>query len=209
MDRTLRRRTVVAAALAVAIAAVGCGDVTEPGPPTGNLSLEYTGDENGHFSVAAGPPAFSVEGVPEFEDWALAAEEDSLGGAVVAGFLVEGEESGDLFVLQLVTLRTGEFSCAPGAECHGRIFFGIPDHGGLPNQPAEEHFEIVAGEVDVTAAGEDRITGTVSFTARSQGGTGPRTLAVEDGTFDLFLSDAEAAGSVLCMGDRASGSGCS
>lgn len=207
MDRNWTVRGLATATLLLAGAAAGCGDATGPSDRPGSITLGYAGDVVGGFDVTAAPPTFSVEGVPAFSDWALAAEQDSLGGVVIAGFLVDGEE-GDLFVLQLTELRAGAFSCSPDAGCHGRLFFGISDPGGLPNGAAREHFEIVSGQVDVSTAGPDRISGAVSFTARSEGGTGPETLTVDDGAFDLSLTDPDAAGSVLCMGSRAAGSGC-
>lgn len=188
-----------------------CDDAIGPERP-GDVSFQYAGARDGTFTVSGDAPRFSIEGVPLFEDWTLAAAGDSLGGVVIAGFRVLPTAGpigrGDLFVLQLGAKRPGEFSCAPNAECHGRLLFGVPDTGGLGVLPAEDYFEIVSGRVDVTRLARGRIAGTFSFTARDEGGTGPRTLTVEDGSFDLELGAADAALSVLCMGTAAAGEAC-
>lgn len=187
--------------------ASGCGDGFGPGA-RGSLSFDYSGAREGRFAVAADTPSVSVEGVPEFGDWTLAAAGDSLGGVVVSGFRV-ADGTGDLFVLQLDQLRAGAFACGPSSACHGRVLFGIFDHGGLPPHPAPAHYEIVDGEVVLSLATTDRLQGSFSFTARDQGGTGPNELGVTDGSFDLRPASQAAGGSVVCFGQRASGSECS
>lgn len=206
------RFAAVAAAIAVAsLTAVSCDDSTGP-DGAADLSFRYEGALQGTFAASGGPPEFSIEGVPMFEGWTLAAAGDSLGGVVISGFRVLPTAGpigrGDLFVLQLGAQRTGEFTCGPGAECHGRLLFGVPDTGGFGVMPANEYFEIVSGQVDVTRLETNRITGTFSFTARDEGGAGSRTLTVEDGSFDLSFTTANAALSVLCMGRAAAGQSC-
>lgn len=185
---------------------LACDDATGPGDAP-SVGFDYAGALEGRFSSEAGPPVLSVEGVPEFGEWTLAAAGDSVGGVVVSGFRVS-DETGDLFVLQLTERRTGSFTCGIGLECHGRILFGIPDHAGLPPAQAERWFEITSGTVELGRAEGARLVGTFSFTARDEGGTGPNELTVEDGSFDLPL-EAQAAGrSILCFGATAAGEDC-
>lgn len=188
-----------------------CDETTGPGDAA-SLSFRYEGALQGTFAVTGGAPSFSIEGVPSFEDWTLAAAGDSLGGVVISSFRVLPTAGpigrGDLFVLQLDAQRTGEFSCEPGGECHGRLLFGVPDTGGFGVLPADQYFEIVSGQVSVTRLEADRIAGAFFFTARDEGGTGPRTVTVEDGSFDLSFGESLAALSVVCMGRAAAGEDC-
>lgn len=194
--------------IAALLAAGACGDALGPGDPDA-VAFRYDGALDGRFAAPADTPSVSVEGVPIFGEWALAAAGDSLGGVVIGAFRTSGGgERGDLFVLQLGALRTGEFDCAPSAECHGRVLFGITDGGGLPVGPAERYFEIVSGEVRVTRAGPDRIAGSFSFVARDEGGAGAATLAVQDGTFDLPFARLALGQTVLCFGGQATGGSC-
>jgi hypothetical protein len=212
MNRPSHPGLVVAAGLLIAsLTVTSCDETTGP-DDSAFLSFRYEGVRQGTFAVSGGAPVFSVEGVPLFEDWTLAAAGDSLGGVVISGFRVLPTAGpigrGDLFVLQLDAQRTGEFSCQPRVECHGRLLFGVPDTGGFGVFPADQYFEIVSGQVSVTRLEPDRITGTFFFTARDEGGTGPRTITVEDGSFDLALGEALAALSVVCMGRVAAGEDC-
>jgi hypothetical protein len=199
---------------AIAIASFSISSCDETTGPDGDaeISFEYDGALHGSFAASGGPPLFSIEGVPLFEEWTLAAAGDSLGGVVIGGFRVLPTAGptgrGDLFVLQLGARRTGEFTCGPSAECHGRLLFGVPDTGGFGVLPADEYFEIVSGQVSVTRLETNRISGTFSFTARDEGGTGSRTLTVEDGSFDLAFTETNAAISVVCMGRAAAGESC-
>lgn len=202
----LRNRSLLAT-VPVLLAAGACGDPLGPGDPDA-VAFRYEGALEGRFAAPADTPSVSVEGVPIFGEWALAAAGDSLGGVVIGAFRTSGEERGDLFVLQLVSLRTGDFDCAPGTECHGRVLFGIADQGGLPVGPAERYFEIVSGEIRVTTAGPDRISGSFSFVARDEGGAGAATLTVEDGTFDLPFARLALGQTVLCFGGQATGGSC-
>ena len=191
-------------------ATLSCGESTGP-MDGGVLSFRYAGDFQGVFSVPSVTPRFSIEGVPLFDYWALAATGDSLGGVVVAGFRIAATDDmtrGDLFVLQLDDLRTGDFDCQPSGECHGRVLFGIPDSGGCGVLPAQDYFEITSGQVSVTRADAGRIAGTFSFTARDEGGTGTRTITVEDGSFELSFVGANPGISVVCMGEAAAGRTC-
>ncbi len=195
-------------ALALALAAAAaCGDATGPGE-SGAITFSYEGELAGSFDVRGAPPTFSVEGVPEFGEWTLAAAGDSLGGVVISGLRTAADDTGDLFVLQLAEIRTGEFACSQDGECHGRILFGIPDRDGLPVGEAERWFEIVSGSVEVTEAGAGRVAGTFAFTARDEGGAGDATLTVEDGIFDLPLTSQSGGLSVICTSDRAAGEDC-
>lgn len=186
--------------------AFACGGVLDPGDDEG-ISFSYERALTGRFAAPADTPRVSVEGVPEFGEWALAAAGDSLGGVVVGAFRTAGDGTGDLFVLQLDQLRTGEFVCGTAA-CHGRVLFGIPGHGGLPPEPAERWFEIVSGSVTVARAGPDRLQGSFSFVARDQGGSGSAELAVEEGSFDLPLTGVRTAVSAVCLAARAAGEEC-
>ena len=82
------------------------------------------------------------------------------------------------------------------------------DTSGTPSVAAAPQNFSVEDEVRVTVASGGRIAGSLSFTARSGGGSGPDLLTVDDGTFDLSPVDGQDAGSVLCMGRRAAGSSC-
>lgn len=197
----------LAVAVALAAGAAGCGDAAEPAP-AGSVTFDYGGAVSGSFSAAGPPPPVSVEGVPEFGNWALGAAGDSLGGVVIAGFRTTDEETGDLFVLQLDEVRTGEFTCEPNAECHGRVLFGIPDHGGLPASEAELWFEIVSGTVQVNRAAGGTLAGTFSFTARDQGGSGDQILTVVAGSFEVPLAGQGTGASVVCLGQNAAGRDC-
>jgi hypothetical protein len=191
-------------------AILSCGDSTGP-EDGGALSFRYAGDFQGVFSVPSVTPRFSIEGVPLFDYWALAAAGDSLGGVVIAGFKIADTDDmtrGELFVLQLDALRTGAFDCQPNGECHGRLLLGIPDSGGFGVFPAQDYFEITSGQVSVTRAGAGRIAGTFAFTARDEGGSGPRTITVENGSFDLPFAGANPGISVVCMGEAAAGRTC-
>ncbi len=188
-------------------ATVSCGDTT--GPETdGGISFSFDGAVRGTFTAPAGTPQTSVEGVPDFDDWSLAAAGDSVGGLVLGGVRRAAPDRGDLFILQLSAARTGSFACSPNADCHGRLLLSVPDHAGLPPGMPEHWFEIVSGETVVSNLDGQRVSGTFSFTARSEGGAGAEVVQVTDGTFDLPLAGAGPALALACTGATATGETC-
>jgi hypothetical protein len=171
----------------------GCDDVDLLTPNSlAGVSFTFDGDTTGGYA-AAGLPT-TLEGQPEFGSWAISTEPDSLGGLIVSAFRATEQPKGDLFVLQLAPLRTGSFTpCEPNAACHGRVIFGY-DGGGY-----EDYFEIVSGSATIDEIGEDRISGTFRFVARDEGGTGNRTLTVDDGTFAVPFVATVPQDELLCL----------
>ena len=179
-----------AIALAAILALTSCDDdPTGPESDDGEVGFAIDGDTDG-FS-ATGDLVFDVEGRPIL-DWAVAADPDSVGGIAVTAFQTTGEGSGDLFVLQLRPVRTGQFSpCGPDEECHGRLLRGWhTDYSGF-----DEWFEIVSGSAQIDEIGS-RIRGTFAFTLRNEGGEGPETLVIESGVLDVPID--EGADGLLC-----------
>lgn len=171
--------------LALAFPLVGCDDADPAGPDVvEGVSFTFSGDTSGTYA-ASDPVRLDTGGVPEFGSWAIQAQPDSLGGLAIASFRATADPKGDLFVLQLDQRRLGPFTpCEPNGACHGRVFFGY--HAAQ----FEDYFEIVSGTVTIDELGNGRLKGTFRFTARDQGGTGTRTLVVDDGEFDVPLGDA-------------------
>ncbi|HKK28415.1 MAG TPA: hypothetical protein VKB18_10060 [Gemmatimonadota bacterium] len=169
-----------AVCLALVLAAAACGGSTGPG--SGGAVVTF--DLGTESFAAAGDIAFGIEGrpVPD-EDWAVAADPDSVGGIVVTAFRAsETFGQGDLFVLQVQPAHTGTFApCGPDEPCRGRLFRGwSPDTNDY-----DSWFEITSGTVDVEALTRTRIRGTFTFTVRSDGGSGADSLAITDGAFDV------------------------
>lgn len=171
--------------LALALPLVGCDDADPAGPDVvEGVSFTFSGDTSGTYA-ASDPVRLDTGGVPEFGSWAIQAQPDSLGGLAIASFRATADPKGDLFVLQLDQRRLGPFTpCEPNGACHGRVFFGY--HAAQ----FEDYFEIVSGTVTIDELGNGRLKGTFRFTARDQGGTGTRTLVVDDGEFDVPLGNA-------------------
>lgn len=204
---TLSRRLAPCLFILLPAATVGCGDTTGP-EAGGGVSFSFDGAVQGSFSAPAGTPLTSVEGVPDFDDWSLAAAGDSVGGLLLGGIRRVSPDRGDVFILQLAMAESGSFACAPDADCHGRLLLSVPDHAGLPPGEADHWFEIVSGEAVVASLDGQRVSGTFSFTARSEGGAGADVVQVTDGTFDLPLAGAGPAIALACTGATATGETC-
>jgi len=178
-------------ALLVMIPTVACNEPVGSTPIEGQVGFTF-GDGSGRFA-AAGDLVLN-QGIPDFDQWAVAADPDSVGGIAITAFQPSATQGqGDLFVLQLRPARTGGFSpCESNAFCHGRLFREWrTDLTGFG-----EWLEIVAGSVDVTELSDARLRGTFQFTLQSNAGQGPDTLTVDNGSFDVPMSDA--AGQLLC-----------
>lgn len=178
-------------ALLAMIPTAACNDPVGSTPIEGQVGFTF-GNGSGRFA-AAGDLVLN-QGIPDFDQWAVAADPDSVGGIAITAFqpsATQGE--GDLFVLQLRPARTGGFEpCEPNASCHGRLFRGWKiDFTGF-----SEWYEIVSGSVTVDQLSPTRIRGTFQFTLWSNGGQGTDTLTVDSGTFDVPITDA--AGRLLC-----------
>jgi len=190
----------VAALFALAALLVACDeDSTGIEPPNGT-NFSFSGDLSGIYE-AVGTPAVDTAGRPEFGSWAIMAEPDSLGGIVIASFRPTGDPRGDLFVLQLASLQTGEFTpCEPNADCHGRIFFGV----NVDDFTDYDHyFEILSGSVTITEIGDDRLRGNFEFSATDEGGAGSQTITVSDGELDVPFGSTTESDAVRCMADGA------
>ena len=177
--------------LLVMIPTAGCNDPVGSVPVEGEVSFTFGGG-SGRFA-AAGDLVLN-QGIPDFDQWAVAADPDSVGGIAIMAFqpsATQGE--GDLFVLQLTPARTGGFEpCEPNAPCHGRLFRGWKtDFTGF-----SEWYEIVSGSVDVDQLSPTRIGGSFQFILRDNGGQGTSSLTIENGSFDVPISDR--AGRLLC-----------
>ena len=179
------------AGLALILTATTCDDSTGPGSGGSGVAFEF-GSES---FAAIGALAIDIEGHPQpDDDWAVAADPDSVGGVVVMAFRVsETEGTGDLFVLQLQPAHTGTFApCGPNEPCRGRLFRRWrTDLTGF-----DDWFEITSGTVDVEALGPTRVRGTLSSDLRSDGGSGNVVLSIDDGTFDVPIDDR--AGGFVC-----------
>jgi len=184
-------RPYAAACLGFALAAAACGGSTGPG----STGTGVTFDLGNESFAAAGDLVFGIEGRPgPDEEWAVAADPDSVGGIVVTAFRPSGTfGEGDLFVLQLQPAHTGTFApCGPDEPCRGRLFRGwSPDTNAYGSW-----FEVTSGTVDVQTLTSSRIRGTFSFTLRSDGGSGDVTLTIGNGTFDVAVD--ERAGGFVC-----------
>lgn len=176
----------------------GCAESEPTGPEEDATGVEFSfdGERSGQYQ-SEGTPTISSEGLPEVGSWAIA-RADSLGGMVVAGFEPTGTTDGDLFILQLHPIGTGEFTpCGVvGVEgCHGRFVVGVDteDLSGV-----QAWYEMSEGSVTLTEAGPDRVRGTFTATFTNQIGHG--TLTVEDGVIDVpFSQDISVANGLACL----------
>lgn len=179
-------------------AAVGCDDdeATGPNGTSSGLEFEYDGARSGSYQ-SEGMPTIAASGLPDVGSWAIA-RADSLGGLVIAGFEPTGQTQGDLFILQLHPLGTGEFTpcgVSGGEGCHGRFIVGV-DTEDL--SAVEAWYEISEGSVTLTEAGPDRVVGSFSATFTEFGGTA--TLTVTDGVIDVpFSQDPSLANGLRCL----------
>lgn len=187
--------------LVLAVAALAaCNDddpvEPEPGDEPG-LGFEYDGARSGAYQSEDAEPTIGSNGLPEFGSWAVA-RPDSVGGLVIAAFEPTGDEAGDVFILQLLEIRTGVFEpCGIFASggCHGRFFIGVV----LDDlATVEEAFEITDGRVEITEASAERVRGTFEATFESQDGS--RTINVTDGVIDVpFSEDPFLGGGIACL----------
>lgn len=165
----------------------GCSDGTGP---------RAEGDPSGvEFSTGA-EVAFSAAGLPELTgdrpaavDFAVAFP-DSLGGLVIAGFEVVAGTRGNLFVLQLADVASGEFGpCGISSVCHGSLLVDMdPEYVTV----VRESWALSAGRVTVSSVSGSRVTG--SFEGfRYIGPNHEETfLEIGGGSFDVPLLDEKA-----------------
>lgn len=192
-----RIATLPVVALLTAFAVVGCHS-DEPTQPADESGLEFTygGDRTGSYA-SEGVPTIGSGGLPEVNSWAIA-RPDSLGGMVIAAFEPSGETTGDLFILQLHPIGTGEFTPCnifTGEGCHGRLIIGV-DIEDLT--AVEDWFEIVSGSVTLSEASDTRVRGTFSVTLENQDGS--QTITVDDGVIDVpFSSDQQLGHGLSCL----------
>ncbi len=187
--------------LAIALVAlfvfVGCGDdgPTDPAEDSG-LEFTYGGDRTGSYA-SEGVPTIGSGGLPEVGSWAIA-RPDSLGGMVIAAFEPGGETTGDLFILQLHPIRTGEFTPCniyAGEGCHGRLIIGVDIEDFTV---VEDWFEVTSGSVTLTEASSVRVRGTFSITLENLDET--QTITVTDGVIDVpFSSDQQLSHGLACL----------
>lgn len=192
-----RVSTVLAILVLAFYVSAGCGD-DEPTEPAEESGLEFTygGDRTGSYA-SEGVPSIGSGGLPEVGSWAIA-RPDSLGGMVIAAFEPSGTTTGDLFILQLHPIGTGEFTpcnISAGEGCHGRLIIGVDIEDFTV---VEEWFEITSGSVTLTEASSTRVRGTFSITLENQDGT--ETITVTDGVIDVpFSSDQQLSHGLSCL----------
>lgn len=180
-----------------------CDDPTNP-PPGGDEGIDLTFSDGG---------SYQTEGVPQISGGELDAADfaiafpDSTGGLVIATFRKTEGTRGDLFILQLVQQRTGEFDdCGLGGDCHGRILEGI-DAANLSD--LEGYWEILGGRVTLEEAGPDRAVGTVEDLVLTLLNDGTTTRIIQEGSFDLaLLSEGEGVAAMECFLTRVTGGNC-
>ncbi|MGD8699768.1 MAG: hypothetical protein PVJ43_10785 [Gemmatimonadales bacterium] len=192
-----RIATALAIALLAMFAFVGCSEdePTEPAEGSG-LDFTYGGDRSGSYT-SEGVPSIGSGGLPEVDSWAIA-RPDSLGGMVIAAFEPGGETTGDLFILQLHPIGTGEFTPCninAGEGCHGRLIIGVDIEDFTV---VEEWFEIASGSVTLTEASSTRVRGTFSITLENLDQT--QTITVTDGVIDVpFSNDPQLSHGLSCL----------
>lgn len=195
----MRALTVVLIA-AGGLAAAGCADPTTPTPDdTDGIQLTLGA---GQFS-SAGYPSFSDNDV-DADDFAVAFP-DSLGGLVIAGFQLDEGTRGDLFILQLVELRTGEaIPCGTMNDCHGRVLVGM-DAANVAD--FDEVWTLENGSVTITHANSTTVTGT--FQGFVFTGDGGAQLPASGGSFEVsVLSEVQGREIMTCFLARATGGTC-
>lgn len=183
---------------------VSCGDPSGPDRARSVGSLEFNAVDTELDFAAVGHLDFDVEGRPLFEDWAVAADLDSLGGIIITAFeasTVFG--TGDLFILQLQPARSGVYeTCAPNEACRGRLFRGWH----INYTEYDEWLEVTSGSVELEEFGHGRVRGSFALTLRNDGGEGEKSYGIFNGRFDVpeggglgtfiaCLPPAEACGS--------------
>jgi len=192
-----RIATLLVIALLTAFAVVGCGDdeVTQPADESG-VEFTYGGDRSGSYA-SEGVPTIGSGGLPEVGSWAIA-RPDSVGGMVIAAFEPSGETTGDLFILQLHPIGTGEFSPCninAGEGCHGRLIIGVNTDDFTV---VEDWFEITSGSVTLTEVSDTRVRGTFSVTLEDLDGS--QTITVDDGVIDVpFSNDQQLGHGLACL----------
>jgi hypothetical protein len=192
-----RTATMLVVALLAVFAFAGCGD-DEPTEPADESGLEFTygGDRSGTYA-SEGVPTIGSGGLPEVDSWAIA-RADSLGGMVIAAFEPSGATTGDLFILQLHPIRTGEFTPCDinaGEGCHGRLIIGVDTEDFTA---VEDWFEISSGSVTLTEASDTRVRGTFSIVLENQDQT--QTITIDDGVIDVpFSSDQQVGTGLSCL----------
>ncbi len=185
---------------ALAALLVACDDDSTGIETPSDLGFSFSGVTSGTYE-ATGTPGVDADGRPEFGSWAIMAEPDSVDGVVIASFRTTEDPRGDLFVLQLASLQTGEFTpCEPNADCHGRIFFGVNTDDFTDY---DYYFEIVSGSVTIAEIGAGRLRGSFQFNALDQGGAGSDTITVDDGEFDVPFGTTAQNNAAWCMIDGA------
>lgn len=197
MTNCERVATVLTIALLAMFVLAGCGDdeLTEPAEQSG-LEFTYGGDRSGTYA-SEGAPTIGSSGLPEVSSWAIA-RPDSLGGMVIAAFEPSGATTGDLFILQLHPIRTGEFTPCDiyaGEGCHGRLIIGVDTEDFTV---VEEWFEITSGSVTLSEASETRVRGSFSITLENQDAT--ETITIDDGVIDVpFSNDQQLSHGLSCL----------
>ena len=194
------RASMIVLIAAGGLAAAGCADPTTPTPDdTEGIQLPLAA---GQFS-SAGFPSFSNNDV-EADDFAVAFP-DSLGGLVIAGFQLDEGTRGDLLILQLVELRTGEaIPCGTMNDCHGRLLVGI-DAANLAD--IDETWTLTNGSVTITHANSATVAGT--FQGLVFTGDGGAQLPASGGSFEVpVLSVSQGRDIMTCFLARATGGTC-
>lgn len=167
---------------------VACSDATDPGSEAEPTGVEFS---------TGGDVAFSAAGLPELTDGRPAAADfavafaDSLGGLVIAGFeLVDGTR-GNLFVLQLADVATGEFGpCGIGADCHGSLLIDMDSQNVTV---VREFWALAAGGVTVSSVAEGRVSGSFEGFQYLGPNQEETILDMGDGSFDVPLLDEETS----------------
>ena len=194
------RASMIVLIAAGGLAATGCGDPTTP-----------TTDTRAGIQLSLGQGQFSSAGYPSFSDNDVDADDfavafpDSLGGLVLAGFRLDAGTRGDLFILQLVELRTDEaITCGTTNDCHGRMLFGI-DAANVAD--IDEISTLTNGSVTITHANSATVAGT--FQGFVFTGDGGAQLPASDGDFEVaVLSESQGRDIMTCFLARATGGMC-
>ncbi|HEU4455010.1 MAG TPA: hypothetical protein VFR81_18245 [Longimicrobium sp.] len=172
----------IAAAVAAALALVGCGDLLGLGSAdpdaVGSLSFQYSGARTGAFR-ARGP-------VPAEMTGSYAASYESFDDLTLSAFHATSGGRGDYVVLASSILEPGETATAclgggpPSPRCFiGTVVFNLDPND--PDGPGRETYLITEGRLRVTAKSSTGIRGEFSGTA--VGGNGTR-IVITGGFFD-------------------------